>query len=29
MVKKLKIVEKDPRRVWDALEEHYGFGYFG
>jgi hypothetical protein len=24
----LAIVERDPKTIWKALEEHYGFGYF-
>ena len=28
MARKLSIVEKDPAKVWDALDHAYGFGYF-
>ena len=28
MTRKLSIVEKDPKVLWDALESSFGFGYF-
>jgi hypothetical protein len=28
MARKLSIVEKDPAKVWEALDNAYGFGYF-
>jgi hypothetical protein len=28
MTRKLAIVEKDPSKLWEALTEVFGFGYF-
>jgi hypothetical protein len=28
MTRKLSIVERDPKVIWDALEQSFGFGYF-
>ena len=28
IIRKLAIVEKDSRILWNALEENYGFGFF-
>jgi len=28
MVEKVYIVEKDPFRVWQAIDKVYGFGFF-
>lgn len=27
-MRKLALVEREPRVLWAALEEHFGFGYF-
>ena len=28
IIRKLAIVEQDPRIVWRSLEDHYGVGFF-
>jgi hypothetical protein len=28
IIHKLSIVEKDPKVIWKALEDEFGFGYF-
>jgi hypothetical protein len=28
LIGKLMIIEEDPYRIWDALENNYGVGYF-
>jgi len=28
MARKLQIVEKDPQKVWEAMDYAYGYGYF-
>lgn len=28
VIRKLEVIEKDARRVWDAIETHYGDGFF-
>jgi hypothetical protein len=28
IVRKLALIERDPRVLWVAFEEHFGFGYF-
>jgi hypothetical protein len=28
IIRKLKIIEKDPRKIWKAFDEYYGYGFF-
>lgn len=28
VIRKLNMIEKDPRKIWKSFDEYYGYGFF-